>query len=93
MSENETKKMKRNDNTNEEKKSWTRLKKSASQRVLIEFEISFNKIFDMIANFFNVIENNDEKNNWIANDNSTSEIVKKNDDETRSKKKSTKIVF
>ncbi len=61
MSESEAKKMRRNDNTNEEKKSRIWLKKFASQRILIEIEISFNKIFDMIASFFNVIENNDEK--------------------------------
>jgi hypothetical protein len=93
MSENEAKKMTWNDNTNEKKKFWIWLKKSASQRISIEFEISFNKIFDMIANFFDVIENNDEKNDWIINDDSTNENVKKNDDETRSKEKSTKIVL
>jgi hypothetical protein len=93
VSESEAKKMKRNDNINEKKKSRIWLKKSASQRISIEFEISFNKIFDMIASFFNVIENNDEKNDWIANDDSTSENVKKNDDEAWSKEKSTKVVF
>ncbi len=93
VSESEAKKMKRDDNTNEKKKSRIWLKKSASQRISIEFKISFNKIFDMIASFFNVIENNDEKNDWIADDDSTNESVKKNDDEARSKKKSTKIVF
>jgi hypothetical protein len=44
------------------KKVLNSIKKSASQRVLIEFEILFNKIFDMIANFFNVIKNNNKKN-------------------------------
>ncbi len=93
MSESEMKKMKRNDNTNEKKKSRIWLKKSASQRISIEFEISFNKIFDMIASFFNVIENNDEENDCIANDDSTNESGKENDDEARSRKKSTKIAF
>jgi hypothetical protein len=93
VSENEMKKMKRDDNTNEEKKSWTRLKKSASQRISIAFKILFIKIFDMIANFFNVIENNDKKNDWIANVDLTNEIVKKNDNEARSKEKPTKIFF
>jgi hypothetical protein len=93
MSETEIKKIKRSDNTNEKKKTWNRFKKFSSQRILIEFEISFNNVFDMIASFFNVIENNNEKNDWFANDDSTSEDIKKNDDEIRSKKKSTKIVF
>ncbi len=93
MNENETKKIKRNDNTNEKTKSWNRFKKFSSQRISIEFEISFNNVFDMIASFFNVIENNDEENDWFANDDSTSENVKKDDDKARSKKKSTKIVL
>ncbi len=62
MSENEAKKMKRDENTNKKKKSSIRLKKSTSQRISIEFEISFHKVFDMIASFFNVIEINNEKN-------------------------------
>jgi hypothetical protein len=93
MSESEAKKMKRDDNTNEEMKSWNRFKKFSSQRISIEFEISFNNVFDMIANFFNVIEDNDEKNDCFANNDSTSENVKKDDDEARSKEKSTKIAF
>ncbi len=69
------------------------IKKSASQRISIEFEISFNNAFDMIANFFNVVEDNDEENDWIANDDSTSESVKENDDEARSRKRSIKIAL